>query len=279
MKTLTTATLTALLCIVSMGCVQGDKKITLRLKYQPGMKLVYDQTTKSSWQVTAGDSLIEESSNVYDVGISFRIVSMADDGTAEVLDSSAWSYQVPSKADTTQMETVERTRVSTMFVQPNGKYTDLVLSTDEQLSTVTWLKSYFEQGMPVFPSGELTTGYSWMQTTKVMLPDETMDASTTYRIKALAREAGYDCAVIEYDGNMIIPVVATEDQGCLREGYDQITISGVTYFAYKEGIVVLERQNWLTEGHRERTCEGKTDYYLVTTKSDLEFALAEFERP
>jgi hypothetical protein len=74
-------------------------------------------------------------------------------------------------------------------------------------------------------------------------------------------------------------VVATEEKGCLREGYDQITISGVTYFAYKEGIIVLERQNWLTNGHRERTCEGKTDYYLVTTKSDLEFALAEFERP
>jgi len=279
LKTLTTATLTALVCVVLMGCVQGDKKITLRLKYQPGMKLVYDQTTKSSWQVTGGDSLIEESSNVYDVDITFHIVSLAKDGTAEVLDSSTWSYQVPSKADTTQMETVERTRVSTMFVQPDGKYTDLVLSPDEKLSTVTWLKSYFEQGMPVFPSGELTTGYSWMQTTKVMLPDETMDASTTYRIKSLAREAGYDCAVIEYEGNMIIPVVATEEKGCLREGYDQITISGVTYFAYKEGIVVLERQNWLTEGHRERTCEGKTDYYLVTTKSDLEFALAEFERP
>ena len=279
MKTLTTATLTALVCVVLMGCVQGDKKITLRLKYQPGMKLVYDQTTKSSWQVTAGDSLIEESSSVYDVDITFHVVSIADDGTAEVLDSSTWSYQVPSKADTTQMETVERTRISTMFVQPDGKYTDLVLSADEKLGTVTWLKSYFEQGMPVFPSGELTAGYSWMQTTKVMLPDETMDASTTYRIKSLAREAGYDCAVIEYEGNMIIPVVATEEKGCLREGYDQITISGVTYFAYKEGIIVLERQNWLTKGHRERTCEGKTDYYIVTTKSDLEFALAEFERP
>ncbi len=63
MKTLTTAALTVLVCIVLMGCVQGDKKVTLRLKYQPGMKLVYDQTTKSSWQVTAGDSLIEDHPN------------------------------------------------------------------------------------------------------------------------------------------------------------------------------------------------------------------------
>ena len=279
MKTLTTAALTALVCIILIGCVQGDKRITLRLKYQPGMKLVYDQTTKSSWKVTAGDSLIEESSNAYSADIIFHIVSMSDDSTAEVLDSSTWSYQVPSKADSTQMETVEHTRVSTLFVQPDGRYTDLVFSPDEKLSSVTRLKSYFEQGMPVFPSGELTPGYSWTQTTKVMLPDETMDASTTYRIKSLAREAGYDCAVIEYEGNMIIPVVATEEKGCLRKGYDKITISGVTYFAYKEGIVVLERQNWLTQGHREKTCEGKTDHYLVTTKSDLEFALAAFERP
>jgi len=279
LKTVTTATLIALVCFILIGCVQGDKKITLRLKYQPGMRLVYDQMTKSSWKTTADDSLIEESSNTYNVDITFNVISMSDDSTAEVLDSSTWSYQVPAKDDSTRMETVERTRIVTLFVQPNGKYTDLVLPPEEKLSTVTWLKSYFEQGMPVFPSGELSIGYSWTQTTKVMLPDETMDASTNYRIKALAREAGYDCVVIEYEGTMIIPVVATEEKGCLREGYDEIAISGFTYFAYKEGIVVLERQNWLTEGHREKTCEGKKENYVVTSKSDIDFALVEYLLP
>jgi len=279
LRTLTTATLTALVCSIFIGCVQGDKKITLRLKYQPGMRLVYEQTTKSNWQTTADDSLIEESSNIYDVDITFDVVSMTIDSTAEVLDSSTWSYQAPAKDDSTRLETVERTRVATLFVQPDGRYTNLVLSPEEKLGTVTWLKSYFEQGMPVFPSGELSVGYSWTQSTKVMLPDETMNASTTYRIKALAREAGYDCAVIEYDGNMVIPVVATEENDCLREGYDEIKISGVTYFAYKEGVVVQERQNWLTQGHRTKTCNGEAENYLVTSKSDIDFELAKLALP
>ena len=172
MKTLTTLLLFGLVCLFFIGCVQGDKKVTLRLKYQPGMKLVYDQTTKSGTRVTAGDSLIEESSHTYNVDISFDIISLAEDGTAEILDSSTWSYEVVSKEDSSQMKTVERSRVSTMFVQPNGRYTDLILSSEEKLSTVTWLKSYFEQGMPVFPDGELTPGYSWTQSTKVLLPEE-----------------------------------------------------------------------------------------------------------
>lgn len=278
MKTLTTA-LIGLVCLLFISCVQGDKKVTLRLKYQPGMKLVYDQTTKSSTMITTGDSLIEESSHTYGVDITFDIISLAEDGTAEVLDSSTWSYEVVSKEDSTQMKSVDRTRISTLFVQPNGRYTDMILSPDEKLSTVTWLKSYFEQGMPVFPEGELTPGYSWTQSTKVLLPDETMNASTTYRIKSLAREAGYDCAVIEYDGNMIIPVVETEVDSCTRQGYDEIRISGVTYFAYKEGIVVIERQNWQVEGHRQKTCDGIVDNYHISTKSDLEFMLTEFVKP
>jgi len=279
LKTLTTALMFGLVCLLFTGCVQGDKKVTLRLKYQPGMKLVYDQTSKSSTQVTAGDSLIEESSHAYDVDIVFHIISLAEDSTAEVLDTSTWSYEVASKEDSTKMTTVDRSRISTLFVQPNGRYTDLVLSPDEKLSTVTWLKSYFEQGMPVFPDGELTPGYSWTQSTKVLLPEETMDASTTYRIKALAREAGYDCAVIEYDGNMVIPVVETEVDSCTRSGYDEIRISGVTYFAYKEGIVIIERQNWQVEGHRTKTCDGIVDRYRISTNSDLEFMLAEFVKP
>lgn len=279
MKTFTTAMLFGLVCMLSVGCVQGDKKVTLRLKYQPGMKLAYDQTTKSSTRVTAGDSLIEESSHTYEVDIVFHVISMGDDGAAEVLDSSTWSYDVVSKEDSTKTETVNRSRVSTLFVLPNGRYTDLILSPDEKLSTVTWLKSYFEQGMPVFPDGELSPGYSWTQSTKVLLPEETMDASTTYTIKSLAREAGYDCAVIEYEGNMIIPVVETEIDSCTRQGYDEITLSGVTYFAYKEGIVIIERQNWRVEGYRQKTYQGKTDNYHTFTISDLEFILTEYVKP
>jgi hypothetical protein len=37
-----------------------------------------------------------------------------------------------------------------------------------------------ETGQPVFPTGELAQGYSWTQSTKVILPDGPIEASTTY---------------------------------------------------------------------------------------------------
>ncbi len=261
------------------GCDTGDRKVTLRLKYRPGMKLVYEQTTKRTTRITAGDSLIEQSGHFYDANVTFNIISLDEDGVAEVLDSTTWSYEVADSANPGKMKQVNRTRVSTQFIQPDGRCVDLGLSPNENIATVSWLKSYFEQGMPVFPEGELSPGYSWTQTTKVMLPDETLDASTTYTIKSIAREAGYDCAVIEFDGNMIIPVVETEVDNCSREGYDEIKISGVTYFAYKEGIVVIERQGWQVLGHRRKKCDGIVDRYQINSRSDLEFTLTRFEKP
>ena len=73
------------------------------------MKLTYDQTSKSSTQITSGDSLIEESSHTYDVDIIFDIISLAEDGTAEVLDSSTWSYEVISKEEYKKFREIQET--------------------------------------------------------------------------------------------------------------------------------------------------------------------------
>ena len=279
MKNLTTALIAILVACFVLQCTQGEKKISLRFKYEPGMTMTYQQTTKNNWKATAGDSLLEESSVIYKVAMSSYVLAVADDSTAKLLDSTTWSWTACSKEDSTKSETVEKTRIMTLFVQPNGRITDVTFSSEKEAASVTWLKNYFEQGMPVFPSGEFSVGDTWTQTTKVLLPDETMDASTTYRIKSLVREAGYDCAVIEYDGNMIIPVEPSMKDGCEHLGFDDINIKGLTYFAFKEGIVILERQNWTAKGHREKTCNGKTEKYLVTSQSDIDYRLTSFSRP
>ncbi|MEA3297085.1 MAG: hypothetical protein U9R56_04405 [candidate division Zixibacteria bacterium] len=279
MKNLT-ATLTAALviCLV-IQCTQGDKRVSLRFKYEPGMMLAYKQTTRNSWRATDDDSLLEESSVTYKVAMSSNVLDVAADSTAELLDSTTWSWTSRSKEDSTQSETVEKTRVMTLFVQPNGRIIDVSFSSEDKATSVTWLKNYFEQGMPVFPQRELTVEDTWTQTTKVLLPDETLDASTTYKIKSLVREAGYDCAVIEYEGNMIIPIEPYKKDDCERQGFDHVDITGVTYFAYKEGIVVMERQNWTAKGYREKICNGKTENYIVTSQSNIDYRLVGFSRP
>ncbi|MFH1688514.1 MAG: hypothetical protein ABIE70_13465 [bacterium] len=275
---------TAKLAVISLvglvlGCATGEKKITLRFKFEPGMKLVYEQTTKSSYTVLEKDTVFEKGSRVYDVGIVAHVKSVAEDGTAELLDSTSWKWTQPNKEDSTVMDTVENIRATILFVEPDGRYQDIVFGDDEPASAA-WIKNYYDQAMPVFPAGELPVGYSWTQTTKVLLPDETMNAKSTYRIKSFARQGGYDCAVIEYEGNLIIPIEPHEKDSVKYQGYDEIEITGVTYFAYTAGIILQERQSWMVDGHREKMLEdGSTETYKVQTKSELDYHLVDLVKP
>lgn len=280
MLKITATIVLVLLALLTFGCSEGEKTVSLKFKYEPGMVLNYEQVTKSNSKVFEGDSLIKDRSSEYNVTMVAHIVSVADDGTAELLDSTVWQWTEPNEKDSTVLDEVEKILVTTIFIQPNGKYVDIVIPEGTDRSP-TWLKNYYEQGMPVFPSGELSPGYSWTQSTKVLLPDETLNATTTYRIKSLARESGYDCAVLEYEGNMIIPMDKHKTDTTEYTGYDEIKMTGVTYFAYTEGVVVIERQQWEITGHRNRitTETGEVTPLLVSTKADVDYHLVSFDRP
>lgn len=280
MPKFTAVTVIGLLAVLLLSCGQGEKTVSLRFKYEPGMQLTYEQVTKSSSKVFENDSLAKESQSRYDVDMNANIVSVADDGTAELLDSTTWQWTEPNKKDSTVTDTLEKVLVTTVYIQPNGKYVDVVIP-DDQKRSPTWLKNYYKQGMPVFPDGELNPGYSWTQSTKVLLPDETLNATTTYRIKSLARESGYDCALIEYDGNMIIPIDKHQTDSTEYGGYDEIAMTGVTYFAYREGVVVIERQQWEITGHRNSLCvpTGEVTDILVQTVAEVDYRLTALDRP
>lgn len=275
---LTAKLVTIGLVLLALGCSTGEKKISLRFKFEPGMKMVYEQTTKSSYTVLKEDSVHEKGSRIYEVGMVARIMSVANDGTAKLLDSTSWTWTKCNEKDSTILDTVTSIRATTLFVEPDGRYRDIIFDEGEPASQA-WKKNYYDQAMPVFPSGELPIGYSWTQTTKVLLPDENMEAKSTYKIKSLARQDGYDCAVIEYQGNLIIPIEPHEKDSVKVQGYDNIQIEGVTYFAYTAGIILSERQSWTVDGHREKTCNEVTETYQVQTKSELDYHLVELTKP
>lgn len=273
-----TAIIAGFVALAALGCSEGQRTITLRFRYEPGMKLIYDQVTKSTSKVTAGDSVVEEGSYTYNVDIATTILSVGDDSTAQILDSARWTFTMPNKDDSSVLDTIEKSRATKMLMQPNGRYLDVDFLTDESPSSAAWIKNYLEQGMPVFPSGELAPGFSWTQTTQVLLPTETVNATTTYRIKSLAREQGYDCAVLDYDGNMVIPVEPKPGDTCGYRGYDLIKMTGVTYFAYRVGVTLSERQHWTVEGHRTKTPPCKAAPVLISSASDVDYHLVEIRR-
>ncbi|MCJ7489863.1 MAG: hypothetical protein MUO87_06945, partial [Thermoplasmata archaeon] len=84
-----------------------------------------------------------------------------------------------------------------------------------------------------------------------------------YNVMSFARERGYDCVVIEYDGVCIVPLPQrTGKEHKLLSGVDRITSKGHWYFAYKEGFLVSMKERWTLESDRTiyrlvaDTCHG-----------------------
>jgi len=266
-------TLIAAMLTLASGCTQGDKKIKLTLKWEPGMTLDYEQVTKRSFKAYRADSLVSEGFTTYSIKVAQEVKNVGSDGIADVIESSAWTIVRPGKEDSAVMDTSTYEREMILKIKPNGKIVDFSFAKEEETSSAAYVKNYYEQGIPVFPSVEMSPGKEWTQETRVVLPEESLEASTTYRIKSLAREAGYDCALIEYEGNLVIPIVPDTKDSVWRAGIDRVSSTGIMYFAYKEGVVVLQRERWVIDGERRESKGADTVQTRIASEVDSEYVL------
>ena len=239
-------------------CDQTGKRVTVRYKFQPGMKMTYQQVTRGlvkerdmTLDTLTHDALAEET-----MDIEYYVRRLLDDSTAEIVESITWKSKSENRLDSSTYDTVlkepQKSPQIIKYMKPNGRIVDMEYVSDTVRGKMEYLKEYYKQGFPVFPEGGIGQGHTWSQTTTVVLPDGPMEASTTYTIKSFARERGYDCVVIEYDGVSIIPlpVCRSEEEYDILGGVDNITSKGHMYFAYKEGIVVLLRERWILDSDR-----------------------------
>lgn len=265
----------AMTALFAAGCGQGTKTITLRFKFTPGEKVVYDLSQKTNSRASEGDSVISKGTHEIQMTIEDIVRRMVDDSTAEVLESTKWKYTTITKNDSNIVDTNEYSREMVLYTNPNGKVVDVEFTSEMSESSMAYMKSYIDQAMPVFPSGEHGQGYSWTQTTRVLLDDEPVEASTTYEIKSFAREQGYDCVVISYDGNLVVPVKPNPKDSIQRSGVNRIQITGMMYFAYKEGITVSNRDRWVVKGTRKEVTDGKAKEYSILYEGDSTMLLTE----
>lgn len=272
--------LTALVSLAVWSCSQGEKKITLRFKYEPGLTLTYHQVSNYTEKVMIADSVIGSGTHGYEVDIKQEVKRLLNDTTAEILETDVFHIVGPSKEDSTKIDTVDTERQITLTVMNNGKFVNFDMAGSTDAGRKAYLRNFYEQGSPVFPSGEKAPGYSWTQTTKVVLPEETAEASTTYRIKSLVREAGYDCAVIEFDGNLILPRSYTEGDSVVHTGIERLKTNGVIYFAYREGFLLEQRDKWQLEADlRSVHKNGAVKERRVFTDFDVVYRLVKRETP
>lgn len=267
----------ALITMIVGSCMQGEQRIGLRFKYEPGLVLTYKQIANRSYQVIEADSIVKKDAIQYDIDVEMEFIRFVDDTTYEIAERGEWEYTVPSKEDSTKMETMTRTSETILRTLSNGKIVGADFEQKKNDNEIAYVTNYYEQGMPVFPSGEKPIGYSWTQTTKVVMPTETMEASTTYHLKSEVRHAGYDCAVIEYEGNMILPIEPNPEDSLPRSGLDRVKTNGIMYFAHKEGMIVEQKERWEIDGDRRKLKGDKATDFKVLVQYNTTFTLTNRE--
>lgn len=272
-----TVMLTFFILIFSLtNCSDGVKKIKLEYKFKPNMILSYEQFGKSQYTIFTNDSLITKNTQSYTIDVQYTFNRQVNDSTTEILETSDWVHYKPKEDGTDGIDTLIFHREMTLQQLGNGKIIDFDF-VSEAKAKKSYLKNYFEQGMPVFPKESVNLGHSWTQSYKVVLPEETMEASTTYKVKSFVRESGYDCVVLEFEGNLLIPIEPQMDDESQRRGIDRISAKGSLYFAYNEGFVVLQNEHWTSKGDRTRLSDGKQHDYKIESEYDIEFKLKKAE--
>ena len=276
-----TAAILILFCVsLIISCDQDQKNIMLSYKYISGTKLAYEQVLSRKVIVTENDSIIKDYTTSVTASVIQEISDVLDDGSATIKEIDTWYFETPSKDDSTKIEKKEMTRELMLKAQPNGKIYDIIFTDDEDVATKEYIKNIYEQGMPEFPSDKISPGQSWTQSTKVILADGTiMEPSTTYIFREFTKEKGYNCAVIDCEGTLVIPLVPDPNDTTMRTGIDNITTTGTIYFAYEEGMTVLLKEHWTINGKRKRLHEGKMAEYFVTVDTESEYRLTKYETP
>ncbi len=248
--------------LILAGCDVEKKEVRLSFKFQPNQKRQYSNEVKVSSKTYESGKIVKTGANAYRSVIKEDVISVADSGRArirltDILDIPAGKDSEFAKADPREEEwSLE------YLMAPNGKVLELYPSDSLNTELVTFYKNYYEQALPVFPEHPVTEGYSWSQSVKLIVKNEGITrAETTYRVRALVREAGYDCAVIEYKGNMILPFRGKDKDGALVVKLEKINSDGKIYFAYREGMIVRQEETYSIESEGTRSLNGATKEY------------------
>jgi hypothetical protein len=249
----------ALFIVVLSGCGEQTKEVRLVFKFPADKIYHYTYDSKNSSVVYENDkqTLSNEQSNR--VAYSQEVLEPVDSVTSKL----RFAYSQTGDDGKTQDDW------STECTMANdGKIIDFSPDIDISDDSFEYYRRLFEQTAPIYPHELVPEGYSWTNSYKVLLADGMTEATTTYKIKAFAREAGYDCAIIEYNGTIIIPLGDDPmgDGSVKISGNDRINVDGVTYFSYTEGILIRQEENSHLTRSGTQSKSGKTTAFKIEEK-------------
>ncbi len=250
----------AILTAFYSGCREDDRKVVLSLKFRPNQSLQFRSEIKKSTEIFEGKKLVYSNSGSSRLHTTEEVEKVLGPDSAKVCliynkaPDSPLSQAVSSSDDSIKIEYIQNSR---------GLILDFVRGDTGNLDMINYYEKLYEQMAPMYPEEPVSKGYTWNNSVKLMLhAGEITDASTTYKVRAFVREQGYDCAVVEYHGNTIVPF-RNESNGSRIIRLDRRSAKGVFYLAYREGFIVKLEEifDYTGEGTRYHDSE-KTDFTI-----------------
>lgn len=269
-----------LLSISLFQCGTEKKEVVLRLKFNENQSLRWAQTNKNHTEYFENDSLIStEDKNSTSESVE-SVMEILDENTARLKLTYYYDRELPDKNDSSKIIKVSDSSTIEYIQNIHAVNLDIFPHDTISVDKIEYVKKLHQQLAPHYPDMPVTAGYSWSNNIKVMLQNgETNNAITTYTVKGFVKEAGYDCAIIEFVGNTIVPFQSEyecEDGSgkVLETRIDKTKSQGTVYFAYKKGIIVKESQSYefSSKGTKVKpdgekkikiTAYGSRSYFLI----------------
>lgn len=262
----------ALLLMLSFtGCGEAPKTVKLAMKFTPGQQLVYEMTSEYKIRVDSPDPASEDSRSKGEM--IQETLEVLPDGSARVKESSSWSWTEPDSDGSVKV--VSSTESLTYRIAPSGRISEFeILNDDEASQWREYAQSKLEQSQPTFPEEEVPIGYTWMQSVKIFKPnDEALDATTTYKVSELVEVDGRKCAVIDYQGNLVLPFDVVESDSLARKGVDKVDQTGTIWFDIENGYVFSQHETTKIEAERARIGPSEAKTYTASIDGELFFTL------
>jgi len=250
------------ICLISCG----NQKKEIRLVYQFSTDNIYHYVhdINKSTVFYENDSITYSDDKTYQISYTVETLEKIDDSKAKLF----YSYTMMEKKQEVKKDIKPKKWSSEIILASNGKILDFFPDSNISNESIEYYRKMFEQTSPMYPDGLISEGYEWNNSCKVLIDDGITDATTTYKLKSIVREAGYDCAVIEYKGNMVIPLgeSCSGDTSVAISGVDRIEVEGATYFAYTRGITIREEEKSTMIREGTQLKDGKTTSFRIEEK-------------
>ncbi len=270
--------LLTLLVVIFVSCSTAPTTFQLQVNYAPVGKIIkYTQESHRVGVVYKNEQKTRDIDLKVQGEITYTTQEMLPGGDAAILEENRWNWDEPA-GDSGQVKRITKDYAYRMQISPSGKVTNLKMVDAPSSAWEEYIRLYCEQGMPVFPDQKISPGYSWTQSVSVTLVDSSSaNAATTYRVKGVARKMGYDCAIIEYTGNLVLPIFLDPGDTLKVTGVDRIEMSGIMYFAIETGIAVNSEEKRRVISERSYTKEGQVNKQRGESEEVISYSLVSIE--